>query len=382
MALRILIIPDKFKGTLTAQAAAKAIAAGWKSSRPEDALELLPMSDGGDGFGEIVSRLIGARPRKIRTVDAAHQPIHATWWWDRKSKTAVIESAKIVGLAMMPPKNFHPFQLDTFGLGNVLHATEKLGCRKCVIGIGGSATNDAGFGLARALGWQFLDKAGGQILCWTALDSLAQIVAPRRLRVKVIVAVDVQNPLLGPCGATRVYGPQKGLRAKDFLRAENALSRLARISRRDLGADFAKVPGAGAAGGLGFGLLAFLGAQPESGFEIFAHAANLKSRLGKTDLVLTGEGALDQQTLMGKGVGQVARLCRTMKIPCIGIAGVVLEPKKAKKLFSQTHGLTEITSAENAKAHPAKFLEKLATQIATGWHPGPAGASRPSWKCD
>ena len=375
MSLRILIIPDKFKGTLTAQAAAKAIASGWKKSQPNDTLELLPMCDGGDGFGEIISSLISAKPRKIQTIDAALQPIETTWWWEPKTKTAVIESARIVGLAMLPHKKFHPFQLDTFGLGKILLAAQKLGCRQCVIGIGGSATNDGGFGMARALGWKFLDRTGAQIKSWIELKSLAQIVAPKNMRMKITVAVDVQNPLLGPRGATPVYGPQKGLRKKDFPAAETALAQLAHISKTVLKKNFAKVSGAGAAGGLGFGLMAFLGATPESGFEIFSRAANLTKRLQKTDLVLTGEGALDQQTLMGKGVGQVARLCKNMKIPCIGIAGIVLEPEKAKRLFLQTHGLTEITSIQNAKAHPAKFLEKLAEQIAAGQHPGLVGAS-------
>ena len=121
------------------------------------------MSDGGEGFGEIISKLLGAKPRKIKTVDAAHQPIETIWWWEPKTKTAVIESAKIIGLAMLPSKKFHPFQLDTFGLGKVLLAAQKLGCRHCVIGIGGSATNDGGFGMARALGWKFFDGNGKQL---------------------------------------------------------------------------------------------------------------------------------------------------------------------------------------------------------------------------
>ena len=366
MPRRILIIPDKFKGTLTAQAAANAIAAGWKKSQPDDTLELLPMCDGGDGFGEIIGNLIGAKPRSIKTVDAARRPMQATWWWEPATKTAVVESARIVGLAMLPAKKFHPFQLDTSGLGKILLAAKKLGCRKCVIGIGGSATNDGGFGLARAVGWRFLDHTGTQIKEWTKLNSLMRIVAPKSLGMKITVAVDVQNSLLGPSGATRIYGPQKGLVKTDLATAENALARLARISRSVLKKDFANIPGAGAAGGLGFGLMAYFGATPESGFEIFSDAARLKQRLRGTDLVVTGEGALDEQTLMGKGVGQVARLCQRMKIPCIGMAGVVLEPEKAKRLFSQTHGLTDIISLRIAKAQPAKFLEILARQIAAG----------------
>ena len=366
MPLRVLIAPDKFKGTLTAPAAAKAMARGWKKSRPNDVLDFLPLSDGGDGFGEIISQLIGAKVRKTKTVDAAHQSIEATWWWEPKTKTAVIESAKVIGLAMLPAKKFHPFQLDTFGLSKVLLATQKLGCRHCLIGIGGSATNDGGFGMARALGWKFFTRDGTEVTKWIDLNYAVKILPPlfeTRTRMKITVAVDVQNPLLGPKGATRVYGSQKGLREKDFSVAENALGKLAQVfQRKGLG----KIPGAGAAGGLGFGLMAFLDAKPESGFEIFSHYADLENRLRKADLVLTGEGAIDRQTLMGKGVGQLARLCKKFKVPCVGIAGVVLEPKKAKRLFTQTHSLTEITGIENAKLRPAEFLEKLTAQSSLG----------------
>ena len=369
-ALRILIVPDKFKGTLTAQKAALAMAHGWKKIRPRDSIELLPMGDGGDGFGEIIGRLIGAKQRKTKTVDAAHRPVVATWWWDNKTKTAVIESARVIGLAMLPSGQFHPFQLDTFGLGKLVQAAQKLGCQNCLVGIGGSATNDGGFGVARALGWKFRDANGEEIENWTALNRLQQICPPTKnvaTQMKVTVAIDVQNRLLGSRGASRIYGPQKGLQPKDFSSAERSLKQLARLSKRLLGKDFSIVPGAGAAGGLGFGLMAFCGARPEPGFQIFSKCAKLEQRLRKTDLVLTGEGALDRQTLMGKGVGQVALLCAKMNVPCIGIAGVVLEPKKAQKIFTQTHGITEITSEEKAKARPAEFLERISAEIARTW---------------
>ncbi|MEO6183444.1 MAG: glycerate kinase [Verrucomicrobiota bacterium] len=369
-ALRILIVPDKFKGTLSAQKAALALARGWKKARPLDAIQLLPMGDGGDGFGEVIGELIGAKQRRTKTVDAAHRPVEATWWWNQKTKTAVIESAKVIGLTMLPAGKFHPFQLDTFGLGKIMQAAQKLGCRNCLIGIGGSATNDGGFGVARALGWKFLDASGAEIENWTALNRLQQICRPPQnlaSQMKVTVAIDVQNPLLGPKGASRIYGSQKGLQRADFARAERSLKKFAQVSKIFLKKDFSMEPGAGAAGGLGFGLMAFFGAQPEPGFSIFSECAKLEQQLSKTDLVLTGEGALDKQTLMGKGVGQVALLCAKKDVPCIGIAGAVLEPKKAQKLFTQTHGLTELTSVENAKARPAEFLEKISAQIARRW---------------
>src|SRR5439155_11955972 len=167
---RVLIVPDKFKGTLTAHEAATAIAAGWRRARPTDQLELLPMSDGGDGFGTVMGELLGAKRMACRTMDAAHRPCTAQWWWEAKSRTAVIETAAIIGLAMLPRGKFHPFQLDTGGIARVLEAVRRRRAKSCLIGIGGSATNDGGFGLARALGWRFLDKKGQSIDQWVRLD--------------------------------------------------------------------------------------------------------------------------------------------------------------------------------------------------------------------
>src|ERR1051326_259221 len=214
MALKLLISPDKFKGTLTAHAAASAMAAGWKSARPYDELELLPISDGGDGFGEMLSILLQAQLQTAKAVDAAHRPCEASWWWPPASQPAIIESARVIGLAQLPPGKYHPFELDTEGLGMLLQAAAAKGAARCLVGIGGSATNDGGFGLARALGWQFFSTHDEKIVRWTELRTLAQVRPPEILRPfkSLIVAVDVQNPLLGANGCTRIYGPQKGLR--------------------------------------------------------------------------------------------------------------------------------------------------------------------------
>jgi glycerate 2-kinase len=370
MPLRVLIIPDKFKGTLSAPAAAEAIARGWRSARPPDVLEMVPMSDGGDGFGEVTSALLGAKGQRVRTMDAARRPCVAQWWWEARSRTAIIESAAVIGLAMLPPGRFHPFELDTRGLGDVVGAAARKGARRCMMGIGGSATNDGGFGLARALGWQFLDRGGQRIECWTGLRLLERIQVPQRRRwfARCLVATDVQNPLLGRRGASRVYGPQKGLRPTDFAVAEQCLGRLARVVERQLGRDFARVPGAGAAGGLGFGLQAFLGAELTPGLDLFARHAGLERLLGKADLVVTGEGAIDISTLMGKGVGQIGERCRRLRIPCIGLAGMVGMTSGAKGVFTQIHALTELTSVRQAKARPAHWLERLAEQVALSVH--------------
>jgi len=364
--MRILIIPDKFKGTLTAEAAAEAIARGWRKARPQDALDLLPMSDGGDGFGEVISRLLAAKVQTVKTVDAAHRHCFAKWWWEPKTKTAIVESATVIGLAMLPPKQFHPFDLDTFGLAAALRAAAAKGARRCLIGIGGSATNDAGFGLARGLGWEFLDPNGHRIELWTGLRELAEIrpPKPRRWFRELVIAVDVQNPLLGPRGATRIYGPQKGIHPGDFAAAERSLRRLAHIARKTFGTDFALQPGVGAAGGLGFGLLAFSNGRLEPGFDLFAHHAHLERRLRSADLVITAEGAIDRSTLMGKGAGQIAVRCRKLKIPCLALAGVITPEARAHRIFQNLHALTDLTTVEQARAKPGFWLNRLAERAA------------------
>jgi glycerate 2-kinase len=355
---------------LTASAAAQAIAGGWRKVRPNDSLELLPITDGGDGFGEAMGGLLHAKVVSTRTVDAAHRPCLAKWCWEPKTRTAVIESAAAIGLAMLPPKRFHPFELDTFGLGRLLHAAVRRKAKRCLIGIGGSATNDAGFGLARALGWQFIDAGGCPVEQWTNLSNLQHIKPPRRTQWfdELSVAVDVQNPLLGKRGATRIYGPQKGLRPRDFEPAESCLRRLAIVAKMDLGLDLARTPGSGAAGGLGFGLATFVNGRLEPGFDLFAKQSGLDQRLRRADLVITGEGCIDHSTLMGKGVGQIAKKCNELKIPCIAVAGVTHPEARLRRTFDQVHALLDKTSKRQAMGRPAYWLERLAESIALATH--------------
>jgi glycerate 2-kinase len=366
MGLRVLIVPDKFKGTLTAQEAAAAILSGWSSGRPDDSLELLPMSDGGDGFGVVLKDLLGAETRVTKTVDAAHRPLQADWWWEPESATAIIEAARVNGLAQLPRGKFHPFELDTFGLGQLLRDAAHAGAKRCIMGIGGSATNDGGFGVARAMGWEFFNPRSAFIERWTELHMLSQIkITPRdRWFEEFAVAVDVNNPLLGPTGCTRVYGPQKGLKESDFEFAERCLGSLASVAQQELHVTTATEPGAGAAGGLGFGLRTFLGAKLEPGFELFAQLADLTSRIDGADIVITGEGAIDEQTLMGKGVGELAALCRKLNKPCFGLAGVVTDPERARQLFTNVQAMVSATSVEDANANAAKWLEELARREA------------------
>jgi glycerate kinase len=369
MPLHVLIVTDKFKGTLTAHAAGELIAQGWREARPQDSLELLPMSDGGDGFGDVLSRLLKVEERTIATLDAAHAPLEAQWWWDAGTRTAIIESARIIGLALLPAKKFHPFELDTFGLGAPLQAAADAGARHCLMGIGGSATNDGGFGVARSMGWRFLDEREQPIVQWRQLDSLQRICPPEpeTKLPELVVAVDVRNPLLGPTGASCIYGPQKGL--QDFDHAEKCLSQLAAVVKRDLRLDAASEPGTGAAGGLGFGLRCFFDARFEPGFDVFARHARLSERIRKAQLVITGEGAIDASTLMGKGVGEIAKLCQQARVPCLGLAGTVrrteLMQPTGEPCFAEVFGITpDLTTPELAMREPGFWLPRLAAEVA------------------
>ena len=369
MLLRVLIVPDKFKGTLTAAAAAHAIAEGWRRRRPDDTLTLLPISDGGDGFGSVLAERLSAEGRSVKTVDAAHRPIQAHWWYDPHSGRALIEAAAINGLAQLTPGHFHPFDLDTTGLGAALKAAQEAGAREVLMGIGGSATNDAGFGLARALGWQFFDEAGQPIERWIHLDQLHRWTPPESpFPLPITVAVDVDNPLMGARGCSRVYGPQKGLRTEDLPIADAALGRLAEFAATAYGTRFDELPGAGAAGGLGFGLRLFLGASLESGFEIVARHTGLVAEINRADLIVTGEGSIDRQTYMGKGTGQIALLCRQRSKPCWGLAGVVETPPHAEPstaLFQRLGAIVPtLAPPAEAKADAARWLATLAEKLA------------------
>ena len=375
MALRILIVPDKFKGTLTAAEAAAAIARGWGEARPQDRLELVPMSDGGDGFGELLGTRLGAVRRICETTDAAGRPCRAEWWAAPEAGTAIFETAQVNGLARLPPGLYHPFQLDTFGVGAVLRDVEQAGLRRLVVGLGGSATNDGGFGVAQALGWIFRDAAGTEIRTWTDLDRLGSVEPPARPLglAQIVIAVDVANSLLCPAGATQVYGPQKGLRPEDLVRAESCLARLAETLRPRLGPAAEREPGAGAAGGLGYGLKAFVGGGFRPGAGLFAEMAGLEDRVRQADLVITGEGALDEQTRMGKGTGFVADLAARAGKRCLGLAGRISpsfsnpSPDGAvggSKDFAAWAIVPDVATESEALARPAECLRRLAARAA------------------
>lgn len=354
--LQVLICPDKFKGSISAARAAAAIRRGWLSRRPQDEVVLLPISDGGDGFGELLGNHLNAVAVQTRSVDASHRARRVKWWWEPRTRTAIIESARAIGLAMLPKGAFHPFELDTSGLAAVLRAAAAKQPKRCIIGVGGSATNDGGFGMAIGLGWGFEDNRGNRVQTWTKLCDATKLVSPAaQLDLgETIVAVDVANPLLGPLGCSRIYGPQKGLKPRDFKTAEKSLKRLAELVAAHMGRDIAALPGAGAAGGLGFGLVAFCGAEIKPGFELFAEMTRLGQLLSNADIVVTGEGSVDDSTFMGKGVGTLRELCARREIPCVAIGGRVAP--SASSRFRGAISLTDLVGEEMALGQPAYSL--------------------------
>lgn len=345
-----------------------AIARGWLQVRPADAIETLPMADGGDGFGEVLGQLLNAQRRTCATVDAAGRSRVAAWWFEPESRTAVIEAAEVNGLSLFPPGQFHPFQLDTFGLGALLCEAERAGCKRVFVGIGGSATNDGGFGLSRALGYRFRDAGGAELRSWTELERLERIDEPVRALAfdALTIAVDVSNPLLGEDGATLTFGPQKGLLISDMPKAEACLSRLAEVVRAARADDLAVQPGSGAAGGLGFGLRAFCGGTFRSGGEIFAALSGLSERMRAADLVITAEGRFDEQTLMGKGVGVVAEAAMQAGKPCYCLAGeVAIDAARVPwPRFRAFPIVPDLADLAGAIANADQCLSRLAAKVA------------------
>ena len=369
MPRRILIVPDKFKGSLDAINAARVIASEWMSVWPKDIVKILPMSDGGEGFGLIMANELNFSERSFLGCDSARRDCEVSYWVDSVSENAVVEAALSNGLYLLPNGKFHPFDLDTWGVGKLLLKLGQEKVKECLVGIGGSATNDAGFGMARALGWRFLNFDDQEILKWTELSRLKSIIEPESIVwPSITVASDVLNPLLGLNGSTWVYGSQKGLNKEDFAVADKCFERLAKIASDKIGNDFSVHSGAGAAGGLGFGMLAFAGAKICSGFELFAEKTNLESKICNSDLVITAEGKMDSQTLMGKGTGQVASMSRRLGKKCIGLAGQ-LELSRADRIkndeFCHIGSIVpEIANTTDSISNTEHYLKLLVRELA------------------
>lgn len=329
--LRVVIAPDSFKGAATAREVANAIAAGLLRVTPELDVVTRPMADGGEGTVEALVDGTGGQIITETVTGPLGEPVSARYGLLGDGETAVIEMAAAAGLPLVPADRRDPRVTTTFGVGELVSRALDRGARRLILGIGGSATNDGGAGFAQALGARLLDAEGRPLPPGgAALSRLDRIdvagLDPRLRQVRCLVACDVDNPLTGPRGAAAVFGPQKGATPATVAELDAALARFAAVVARDLGVEIGDRPGAGAAGGLGGGLLAFCNADLRPGVEIVIEATGLRTALVDADLVITGEGRLDGQTMSGKtpfGVLRAARQVRGADVPVILLGGSI-----------------------------------------------------------
>lgn len=370
--MRVVVAPDKFEGSLSAGQAAEAIEAGLRRARPDAEVIRLPLGDGGAGtlealvaagFQRVPVAATGPTGEPVAAAVAVHGP------------RAFVEMAEASGLKRLPGGRRAPLAATTYGTGQLLAAALDHGAREIVLGIGGSATTDGGAGMAAALGARLLDQAGADLPPGgAALLRLARIdvsgLDPRLREVRVTVASDVDNPLTGPEGAAHVYGPQKGAGPDDVLLLDSALRRYARVLADDLGMDVADTPGAGAAGGLGAGAIAFLGAELRTGIELVLELVGFDEAVDGADLVITGEGKLDAQSLRGKAPVGVARAAGAHGVPVVAVAGAVEVADRELRAagFEEAHALLELEpDPRRSMAEAAPLLERLAERIGRAW---------------
>jgi glycerate 2-kinase len=357
--VHVVIAPDKFKGTLTASEVAEALAKGVRAAIPHVSLALRPIGDGGEGTIDALLLAHGGRISAKRVSGPMGEPVQASLAHLADGSCA-LEMSSAAGLILVDPSRRDALASSTRGLGELIAAALDEGERRILVGLGGSASTDGGTGAAKAVGWRFLDAAGGELPPGGgSLRYLARIdnsgVRPEVSAAAIVAACDVDNPLLGDSGAARVFAPQKSASPEEVEILEEGLATLATRIKEDLGMDVAGLAGSGAAGGTGAGLRAFFGAELGAGFEVVSEAANLRDEIDEADLVMTGEGSLDDQSLGGKAPIGVARMARGFEVPCYAVAGEVSADPGALKRegILGSASLIEAVGKERAFADPA-----------------------------
>lgn len=377
---KIIIAPDSFKGNLTSLEVASCLEKGIKRVLPKAKCVKVPMADGGEGTVQSMVDAAKGRIVSKRVKGPAGKLVTAKYGWLAKQKTAVIEMAEASGLPLVKGRERNPLKTTTFGTGQLILDAINKGAKSIIIGIGGSATNDGGSGMAQALGVKFLDSKGKEIKLLGSggmLEKISSIdvssIDPRIAKTKIVVACDVENPLCGKKGASHVFGPQKGATPAMVKKLDENLKHLGKLISRDLKMNVVRMPGAGAAGGLGAGLVAFAGAKLESGIDIVVKATKLAKYIKGADLVLTGEGRVDFQTAFGKTPSGVAKAAKKHKVPVIAIGGALSDD--ARQVFD--HGIDCIESAaakdmtlevaiKNSKQDLANAAERVVRMILIG----------------
>jgi glycerate 2-kinase len=363
--MRILVAPDKFKGSLSAAEVAQHIAAGLREALPAANVTTLPIADGGEGTATVICPATDGEWRECNVHDPLGRLVAARYCVIENGATAVMEMSAAAGLWRVPEQLRNPETASSSGVGEMLIHAARGGAQRILIGLGGSATNDGGVGMARALGFRFLDKEGAELgHAVTELLQLHRIERPAESPLPAITAAaDVRNPLLGANGATRTYAAQKGADANQIERLELALARLAHVVARELGGAAAEILASGAAGGLGFGLLAFCGAAIRSGFDVVAERVGLEAAVRNADVIVTGEGRIDAQTLEGKAPAGVAKLARKHGKRVLAIAGEFRAAPGWESLFDHVFSLVDANvTTEEAMKRPAELLRKRACE--------------------
>jgi glycerate kinase len=332
--MNIIVAPDSFKGSLTALEAADALVQGVRAVLPEAEIVSIPLADGGEGTVDALVLATRGRIVQRKVTGPMGEPVQARFGVLGDDVTGVVEMAAAAGLPLVPPDRRNPLLATSYGVGELMLAALEAGCTRLIVGLGGSATSDGGAGMAQALGVRLLDSDGNDLRPGAAaLMRLAHIDLskrdPRVAGAKIYAASDVRNPLLGPQGAAAVYGPQKGASPQMVSMLEKALSRFAEVIERDLQIDVRDLPGAGAAGGLGAGLVALAGAELRSGPSLVLELLGFEEYVEAADLILTGEGKLDRQIEFGKAISGVALLAQKHGVPVVAFAGSLEEePEK------------------------------------------------------
>lgn len=381
--MRVVLAPDSFKESMSAVEATAAMVRGVRAVAPRTECVAVPMSDGGEGFAAAVGTALGAEPLEATVSDARGRPVRATLW--HTGDLTVLDVASAIGLALVPSAERNVMASDSRGVGELLLAALDAGSRRLVVGLGGSATVDGGAGMLVALGGRLLDTNGRRVP--PTPDGLAQLdridlsgLDPRLARVQVQAACDVTNPLLGPAGASAVYGPQKGATPAQVEQLEGVLTRLV-DSCPPAARRLAQSPGAGAAGGLGWALMAFLGAAHRPGVELLADTTGLAAAVADADLVLTGEGSVDAQTSSGKTVAGVARIAAGAGVPCVVLAGRIAsdsDPLLAQGVTALVPIVPEAMDLPTALRHGAVNLERAAATVLRVFLAGASGQRTPT----
>lgn len=363
--MKVLIATDSFKGSLTAKEACLAIEEGIKSSNPDIITTLTPLADGGEGTAEIITQQLGGKTIECHTQDPLNRPIKASFGI-LPDNTAIIDMAAASGITLLREDDKNPLITNTYGTGLLIREALKMESKKIIIGLGGSATNDGGTGMAAALGYSFLDKKGKNIpLGGIYLNSLHKInfsEKDKRLSAcKFVIASDVTNLLTGENGASYTFGPQKGASSSDLTKLDNAMKQLAKCIKKELKKDVLSLVGGGAAGGMGAGCVAFLNGNMSSGFDLVARHLQLESNIKVADIIITGEGYYDSTSANGKVISGVLKLAQKHKKQTIIIAGdAQVKNDKSIPIFTLVN---ENTSPTQAMTNAKILIKKRAEHI-------------------